>query len=109
MPVLRACGPLESTKSRILQTPPKRESQIEPKKIHSLPQDYQHLEIRIRCSLVVGVKCLLDIMQTVLVAVCVHQLLVSRHAFFFLQHRLFLTRLGCGVIVVCAETCTCQS
>jgi hypothetical protein len=85
MPILRACDALESTKSQILRTPIKRKSQAEQLKKqkrkrtkHPLLQDYQHLEIWIRCSLnIVGVKCMLDITQTILVAVRVHQLLVS--------------------------------
>lgn len=80
------------------------------KKTYPLLQDYQRLEVWIRCSLnIVGVQCMLDIMQTILVAVRVHQLLVSRQAFLFLQQRAFSPRLGLNVVIVCTETCTCAS
>jgi hypothetical protein len=74
-------------------------------------RDCQHPKVENPAPLlsVVGVEGMLDIMKTVLVAVCIHKLLISSHAFLFLRLGVFSARLGFDVVVVGAEPCTCVS
>jgi hypothetical protein len=54
-------------------------------------RDCQHPKVENPAPLlrVVGVEGMLDIMKTVLVAVCVHKFLISSHAFLFLYLGVF--------------------